>query len=134
MLRLVLRFEIVVERLVLPEYTISPEQRRDAKLPVPPVREANLRVPVNVGLAVGAFASSEDWREDTVAMEREELGKDTDPMAVRLSQFRRPVKAGEAMGAFRSKACCVRAEIGLSTSALLSTFPKPASALVILEL
>ncbi len=85
MLRLVLMPEIVVERLVLPEYTISPEDLSVAKLPVPPVREANLSVPENIGFDKAAFESRELCRLDILAMVRALFGTDTVPIAVRLS-------------------------------------------------
>ena len=42
-----------------------------------------------------------------------------------------PLKAGDAKGAFKSKAVCVAVEIGLFTSDVLSTFPNPTSPLTI---
>ena len=56
--RLVLMVEIALETLLLPEYTTSPEDLSAAKLPVPPVIDANERDPVKVGAALGAFKSS----------------------------------------------------------------------------
>jgi hypothetical protein len=49
--------EMALEIELLPEYTTSPLDLTDEKLPVPPVHEANERVPVKTGLAEGAFAS-----------------------------------------------------------------------------
>ena len=40
-----------------------------------------------------------------------------------------PVKVGLAIGAFASKAVCVRLEMGSPTSVVLSTFPRPTAAL-----
>jgi hypothetical protein len=128
-----LMVEIWLLMLLLPEYTTSPEDRSDEKLPVPPVIEENLRLPVNVGLDQGALASIALCKPSVLAMVRALFGTDTVPIAVRLSHVRRPVNAGEAMGDFRSNACWVRSEIGLLTSEVSSTFPKPTSAFVILE-
>ena len=82
--------EIAVETLLLPEYTTSPEDLSEVKLPVPPVIDANERVPVNVGFANGAFASSEDWSADTLAMVRALFGTVTVPLAVRFAHVRVP--------------------------------------------
>jgi hypothetical protein len=129
----VLMAEIWLLTLLLPEYTTSPEDLSEVKLPVPPVRLANRRLPVNVGLANGALASRELCRLDTLAMVRALFGIDTVPMAVRLSIETVPRKAGDCMGAFKSNACWVRADIGLLTSEVSSTFPRPTSDLVTLE-
>ena len=52
----------------------------------------------------------------------------TDVAPVKLTA---PVNAGDASGAFRSKADWVAVEIGLLASEVLSTFAKPTIALVI---
>ena len=116
--------EIWLLTLLIPEYTTSPEDLTDVKLPVPPVQVANESAPENVGLAKGAFASSDDWRVDTFAMLKALFGTETVPLAVKFAQVRVPVNVGEAFGAFRSSAVCVVVEIGLSKSDVLSTFPR----------
>ena len=117
--------EIALETLLLPEYTTSPVDLRDVKLPVPPVHEAHERVPVKVGLANGAFASSDDWREETFAMVKALFGTVTVPVAVRFAHVKVPVNVGDALFDFRSSAVCVAVDIGLSRSDVLSTFSSP---------
>ena len=41
----------------------------------------------------------------------------------------KPVKVGEANGAFKSNAACVKVDIGFATSVVLSTLPNPKFAL-----
>ena len=81
----VLMVEIWPLTLLIPEYTTSPDDLSEVKLPVPPVRDANLRLPVNVGLAAGALASREVCKLDTLAMVKALFGTDAAPIAVRLS-------------------------------------------------
>ena len=103
-----------------------------------PLKEP-LTVPVNVGLASGAFSSNNDCWEFSAVCWAVETGLSASLVSLTLASPTIaavmpptvPVKVGEASGAFKSSAVCCAVETGLSASLVLFALPSPTMVAVI---